>query len=152
MNIVMDISQCRLENIHLLETKSNIVMDGNFTKIIYSDDSISINGVYVLAPFLVSNINDGFYNNNLIYFNPLQNAALIKEIGRLEHNVLSYYKKVRSIDKINGSPLMSQLHNGNVKVYRETAHIHGSKYFLKISGVWENTSEIGITYKFIETN
>jgi hypothetical protein len=127
-------------------------MDGNFTKIIYSDDSISINGVYVFVPFVISNINDGFYNNNLIFFNPLQNTALIKEIGRLEHNILSYYKKVRTIDKINGSPLMCQLHNGNVKVYKETAQLHGSKYFLKISGIWENSSEIGITYKFIESN
>jgi hypothetical protein len=37
MNFIFDLNDFQIENMHLFEKKKNIVVDGIFTKIIYSD-------------------------------------------------------------------------------------------------------------------
>ena len=47
MNVIFDINNYNVENVVFLETKKNMLMDGIFTKIIYSDENVSINGIYL---------------------------------------------------------------------------------------------------------
>ena len=42
----MDVSQFDINNIIFSDSKKNIIMDGNYIKIIYSDECISINGLF----------------------------------------------------------------------------------------------------------
>jgi len=46
--------------------------------------------------------------------------------------------------------LKTQLQNGYIKYYVEYYGSNKGSYYIKISGVWESQSEIGITYKIIE--
>ena len=41
MNIVLNIKDINTENIYLLESKKNIIMDGSFTKLLYSNHFLS---------------------------------------------------------------------------------------------------------------
>ena len=49
--VVYDIGFFQIKNIFLSDTKKNIIMDGKFTKIIYSDDLITTHGIFLKIPF-----------------------------------------------------------------------------------------------------
>ena len=46
-------------NIKFLDTKCNNIMDGEFTKIIFSDENVTLNGLYLMCPLYNSNKNNG---------------------------------------------------------------------------------------------
>lgn len=95
MNFIIKINDFFLENIHFLETKKNIIMDGNFTKISYSDDCISLNGIYIYFPIEKCEgvKTEKMMNKNMIYFDPNlpSNKQLIKKITKIEKNILDYF-------------------------------------------------------------
>jgi hypothetical protein len=50
MNISIDLPKILLPNIYFPYKKTNIMMEGNFTKIIYSNEYFTMNGLYILFP------------------------------------------------------------------------------------------------------
>jgi hypothetical protein len=79
----------------------------------------------------------------------------MKELARLENYIIGYYKRTYSNDKRVKNLLAAQLYTGFLKMYKEYNYDKSiirknPRYILKISGIWENHDEIGITYKFIE--
>jgi hypothetical protein len=46
MIVTLDLSKFTLSNMYFLETKKNIIMDGNFTKLIFSNEFFVMNGIY----------------------------------------------------------------------------------------------------------
>ena len=75
MNISIDIENIVLPNIYFLDKKRNIIMDGNFTKIIYSNDWFTMNGLYILFPIEVISI-EKYSNNNILKFHTYQSNNL----------------------------------------------------------------------------
>jgi hypothetical protein len=49
--VVYDLGFFQIKNIYLSDTKKNIIMDGKFTKIIYSDELITTHGIFLKIPF-----------------------------------------------------------------------------------------------------
>jgi hypothetical protein len=49
--VVYDIGFFQIKDIFLSDTKKNIIMDGKFTKIIYSDELITTHGIFLKIPF-----------------------------------------------------------------------------------------------------
>ena len=49
MTLVLNNGNINIEYIHFLEPKKNIIIDGNFTKILYADDD-----AYLFADYLVN--------------------------------------------------------------------------------------------------
>lgn len=160
MNIVFDINQISLQNIYILEQKKNIIMDGQFTKLIYSNEWFSMNGIYLQFPidnFSVENI----LNKKTIRFNPYSiNQILIQKLSSLELQILELYKKNTFCCKKINNILAKQIYSGSMKITREYLFDNNQreddikttydKMIIKISGVWENNDEIGLTYKLIE--
>jgi hypothetical protein len=72
MNFVLKINDFQIEYLHLFEKKKNIVIDGIFTKMIYSDKLLSMNGIYFNFPLEITSNQ----NNYLSYYN-LQSNFLI---------------------------------------------------------------------------
>jgi hypothetical protein len=88
----------------------------------------------------------------------------------LENNILNLYKQIFNIKKKKKLTLKTQILNNSFKIYKGTFIKHTKKVFhnnepreevalsstnktsivLKISGIWENEFEIGITFKFFE--
>jgi hypothetical protein len=173
MNIILNINDlCDPDNateisknkLHFLDKKRNIIMDGEFTKIVFSDEFITINGVYINCPILFQTIGDrNLLNKNIVYFQPYNavNTPLLKIYTEMEKQILDYYKEFYDSTKMPVYSLHNQLYSGNAKVYRSfqsTDQVnvppgfppHPKKYVIKISGIWETDRNIGITYKFLE--
>jgi len=154
MNIVLNIDKLKRENIFFLDKKRNIIMDGEFTKIIFSDEVISLNGLFLDCPLVTQPI-DKFQKKNMVWFQPYHtnNINLIQRFCLLEREILDYYKIYTESKKTPVFTLHNQLYSGNAKVFKnhinnEPSSHHDVKYIIKISGVWESEDRIGITYKF----
>ena len=50
MIISLDLPKFTLTNLFFLDTKKNMIMDGNFTKLLYSNELFVMNGLYLLFP------------------------------------------------------------------------------------------------------
>jgi hypothetical protein len=154
MNFIFDICDFNIENIHLFEKKKNIVIDGIFTKIVYSDELLTMNGIYLKFPLdLQTNTNTNTYTHRNIHFYPYSsvNLSYIKQFSQIEEMIINYYKFFYNIRKKNNMVLTSQLYSGFFKLYRDSNEIKpNTRYVLKISGIWENKTDIGITYKIME--
>jgi hypothetical protein len=194
-------------SLNFLDTKKNMVIDGFFTKIIYSDATVSLNGLYLHCPlesvsipnFPIASSNSqhrfaGVSNphtrNQIVssyqengrtivtkkipfmfsLTNP-NNIHFIKELNRIEHEIIEFYKDFFKINKVNVYSLRNQLKSGNIRVIQrieyaterkisESDHINNvqipverspemmKSLVIKISGVWENEMNVGVTFKF----
>jgi len=157
MNLIIELNNIKLENIIFLDIKENIIMEGNFTKIIYSNEFFVMNGFYIdlsLNNYFIEKImNKDYFRFNT--FSP-NNINVIKEISNIEIQMLEYYKKTLNINNKMNCLLSRQMQCGNLKIFKEFSKNiletknNEKKYILKISGIWENYNEIGITYKLLE--
>jgi hypothetical protein len=153
MNIIYNIDQFKFHNLFFLDAKRNIIMDGKFTKIVYSDELILMNGIYLITPF------DDFYiENNLnktilkLNINNSINATIINELVKIERYIIEYYKHLFDCSKKPFALLKEQILNGNIKLYKEYNNKQEKsccKIIIKISGIWESEDQVGLTYKFI---
>ena len=165
MNLIFDLSQVDLNNMIMSESKQNAIMDGSFTKIIYSDGNVSTNGLYINFPMQIQSVETNL-NKNIFKFNIHQsvNSEMIHAISRIEPQILQFYKQFYKCDKTPTFILYDHLNYGNIKINmidslvaqnREHSNIFHpvlqKSLYIKISGIWETTSSFGITYKFIET-
>ena len=62
---------------------------------------------------------------------------------------LKLYKSNNNVNKTSVYTLKNHLTQGYLKVFTKK-DTRNKKYILKISGIWETHSEIGITYKLLE--
>lgn len=144
MNLIHKIDSFEVNNVFFQEKKKNIIMDGTFTKLVYSMPNISILGL-----FFDFTINGKIINNKLYAFNVNENNNTINELVNIEKKLLKMYTTIYNIDKRVVSILKNNLFQGLLKVFTKR-EIVKKKYVLKISGIWETSSEIGITYKLLE--
>ena len=241
MNILLDSLSFNIYNVFFLDKKKNTVIDGSFTKLVYSTNYFTMNGLYFTLPFLcktkkqsyktmkpfgsesivspeivsesihkevhqnnaientptkhkrsyskntkfissispknlinsystgkgesvneknyvTSLLHNNYYDNvipykSAIHFYPhdIINLQYITSLSEIETAILSLYKNINDINKTSKLTLTNQCYSGYFKIYKENNTTNNNNYFLKISGIWENTDEIGITYKIIET-
>jgi hypothetical protein len=152
MNIAYKLDQLNLQNLFFMDSKKNIIMDGKFTKLLYSDNIITTNGISIIIPFHNTTI-DKTYNKTMLKFqttDPL-NGKLCNELAWIEKYILDYYKQLTSTVKSTTTTLNDHMKNGNVKIYRDSNSINVKHVILKISGIWEDQNHIGLTYKFMES-
>lgn len=196
MNFVIDITQLKMNFVSFAEKKKNIIVDGTFTKIVYSNNSVNMNGIYLCFPIYISNSlgenncakffpdngknkskllcsRSQFRNGNEhkysvdVDMNIIHNSSLLNAVSALETDILSYYKLVNGLNKHITYTLRNQIMTGTICV--SSADGNNSKspnsgdepspelrrneneyqYILKISGIWETTNAIGLTYKFL---
>ena len=224
MIITTEIQKFILNNLFMLDTKCNIIMDGNFTKINYSNQWFTMNGLYILFPIEFTTIETNM-NKVQMKYNPYlpTNIAIVQDFSKLEYRILEYYKQTRHCSRKISNLLSKQLYSGSIKIFRkmssivgDESHTHSPKknigasqyvsdgersenkysnglegelakiamgcnvaekgrvpkeevadqeygtsvkysninthYVIKISGIWESTEEIGLTYKLFETH
>lgn len=154
MNVlILSLSDVSDENIYLLDSKKNILMDGMFTKLMFMNEWFTINGIYLDFPIAVQNvkINPMMGQKHTIFFSVNEHIDLIQKIEVLEHSILSKYHPSDNTK----SPIYSlnnSLKMGFFKIYKETKFLQQSKDFaLKISGIWENAKNYGLSYKIMDS-
>jgi len=157
MNVIIDISNYNLGYTYFLDAKRNMVVEGTFSKIIYSNQHFTLNGIYIHLPFEVDSI-DRNLKKYILKFYPSSkiNTPLVQELNRIEYKIIEYYKQLNGIaDKKSSCSLTKQLFSGSLKVYKDynrQAVYTNITYIIIISGIWETSDEIGITYKVVESS
>jgi hypothetical protein len=164
MNILLDLKHFSLYNIFNCDTKENIIMEGKFTKILYSNELFTMNGIYFSFP--IENLTiEKIGNKNIIKFHPYSqiNLPIVQDFAKIEFRILEHYKYMNKCVRKISNTLSKQLYSGSMKIYKDLHSIknydNNNKntdeipvdFFLKISGIWETENEIGLTYKLHRT-
>lgn len=140
------------DNIRYLYPKKNTIMDGEFTKILYSKDYVTMNGLYIYIPFSITpkKNSENIHTRNINICNN-QNQILMHDLKHIENLLLQNYRQYNKINKMFELVLAKQLATGQIRVYHESNNKYkNNKYVIKISGIWETASKIGLTYKILE--
>ncbi len=129
-------------------TRNNIMNEGNFVRILYSTEYLTISGI-----FLIVQLNDitieKHFNKYKCFFNVLSHTSLVNKIIEIEEKLL---QKINIEDKIPQGKISEQLLLGNIKVFSETLPKSNGEFILKISGIWETKLNYGLTFKFVKIN
>lgn len=151
MNLILQTKDFDLTNIFFSDKKTNMIMDGVFTKIIFSSKSIIMHGLYFDFPIKNALINK-LQNKNILQLNIVNNREFLKKFIDIEEKILNYYNHYYNCKKNIIYNLKNQINLGSLKYYSSPNNNIYSNHslYIKISGIWENNYEIGITFKIIE--
>jgi len=149
MNVALDMNEFNINNVFYQKPINNTVMeDSNFIRILYSDELITINGIFVKINLKIESI-DAYYNKYRCVYQENFNREVINYIKNLESIILHNYKS----SKKPSYKIKDQLDTMSIKIFNETnVRKIPSEFILKISGLWETSTEYGITYKFTNIN
>jgi hypothetical protein len=145
MNIVKSLDQYDENSVHFSESiKNNVMVDGQFIRILYSTPGFSLNGIY-----LYFNMRDVFvekyFNKYKCSFDIANHRAICEKLCEIEYNILNMV----NIKKIPQYKIQEQVSSGHIKIFYPVQVKHSNMGFmLKISGIWETATHYGITYKF----
>jgi hypothetical protein len=126
MNLVLDENNYNINNIFFYEPVKNTVMDDSkFIRIIYSDEHVILNGLY-----LKLDIEKKICTGNFL--------------DKTEREILNKYKiNKNNVNKNKCIKIQEQLQ------FFINKNISNKNIVIKISGIWETNLMIGLTYKFI---
>lgn len=155
MNIVKTLDQYNSNYVYFLEPiKNNIMNDGSFIRIIYSNNIFMLNGIFLLIN-IDNIITEKYYNKIKCTFNINEYISLINKIKQIEEEILN---KINIANKVKKYKIYEQLISGSIRIFCDDEYNkliansvrNNNKFMLKISGIWETDYEIGLTYKFIK--
>lgn len=143
-------------NVKFLEKKRNMIMDGDFVKLVYSDECMAINSIYFTCTLKCKNedCRDTRQDEKcMIWFAPYDpvNKREIEKIVKYEQILIEEYIEQMHCRKSPMFLLKNQLLSGNMRLYK-MHHVQQppTTMVVKISGIWESNEHFGITYKFLE--
>jgi hypothetical protein len=149
MNIIKQLNQFNIDSVYFCDPiKNNIVSDGTFVRIIYSNKLFMLNGIYLLIPFQ-NLIIEKYYNKFRCNYDINLHKELIEKIKCIEEHIL-HKNKIK--DKIPICKIYEHIKNGNIKIFSDDIDKIKNIFILKISGIWETAINYGVTYKFININ
>ena len=147
MNIVKTFDQYNEDFVYFCDPIKNTIMnDGNFIRIIYSNQLFILNGIYLEVNLTHYNI-EKYFNKYKCSFDILHHKDIIEKIKLVEEMLL---RKINIKGKIPQFKIYEQLKVGNIKVFADNIEKLSNTYLLKIAGVWETDMYYGVTYKFIK--
>ena len=143
---MLPLNEVNEENIYFLDSKKNILMDGTFTKLMFMNEWFTMNGIYITFPIFVQNIeiNPIMGQKHTITFSVNAHLDVIEKIEAIERAILSRYGS----HKVPSYNINYSLRMGVFKIYK-TIH-KNTGFALKISGIWENANNYGLSYKIVE--
>ena len=145
MNLLLRSDQYNIDNVYFCDSiKNNIIINGNFIRILYSTSKFTMNVIYILLNFDNFCI-EKYYNKYKYTFDTAVNSELINFVRNVEIDILT---KLNIRDKCSVHKIYDQLKIGGIKIITDKIEFNES-IILKISGIWETDTEYGITYKFI---
>lgn len=158
MNLIISIDDFHNHNFFFLKPVKNQVFSVcEYSHLIYSDDHVTLNGVFLHLPFNTQRMEP--------YFNKLKCSLCLVSNVSLFNKVKEFEEKLLSALDIRGKgkeyTLYDSLMTGFIKVTstsssseKKASPQHSSSsyvinYTLKIYGIWENEKKYGLTFKFL---
>jgi len=151
MNVVLDIANIQKRNLYYCEPVTNTVIDDSiFVRTGYTDQLITLNGVYISCPFMISKV-DKYYHMFKYIFEYNKNMDLIDKLINIERMVIGCYNVNNLIPVYKLRDLLLSL---NIRLFENdeyfTPTLESGHYdfTLKISGIWQTGVSCGLTFKF----
>jgi hypothetical protein len=149
MNVVIKEEQFKISNIYYTEPIQNIIMDNSqFIKIVYSNQDIMISGIFLLVE-LKHITKESYFKKIKITYDTSLNKNILNRIYEIENQLLQKYNNNK---KIQRKIIYNTLNNGVIKLFPNNENDlinNNNSFILKISGIWENDTEYGLTYKLL---
>lgn len=149
MNVVIKEEQLNISNVYYTEPIQNIIMDNSqFIKVVYSTPDIIMNGIFLLIE-LKHTVKERYFKKIKISYDLAINKTMLYRIYEIENQLLTKYNK---LNKTPRKIIYETLCSGVIKMFpnNESDVINNNNSFiLKISGIWENDTEYGLTYKLL---
>lgn len=130
------------------KTKNNILSNGHFYRIFYSPPTFCMNGIHVY--FNMKDIYlESYFNKVKCTFDKTKNSAAISFVKNIEKNILvvSPNEGKTPVFRID-----EQLSQSFIKIFSDNAwektSVSNIQILLKISGVWTDSTNYGITFRF----
>jgi len=129
MNIILKITdvidvpfskKLNIASIYFLDTRKNIIRDGDFTKILFVNPHFTMDGIFIDFPVtLMNNYTEKNSNKSIIWYQPYHqnNILIFQYLMEIEKQLIDYYIKYKGIDKKPQYSLYSQLQSGSAKIY-----------------------------------
>ena len=158
INLVLMIAE-NVENIDLNHIivcdpiKNSVMQYSNFYKIVYSNELLSLNGLYIL--FNLNTINQ---NKEKILFQYSDNKICIDKISKIEEYILNLINtsknKIYKITELLNNGYIKYCYNDNLintitSNNSNNVNNFNKSLIFKISGLWETKENIGVTFKII---
>lgn len=155
MNIVLPIEEVNINNTYFGEPIVNTVMDDSkFIKILYSNEFITLNGIFINFPLKITTC-ENYFRKLKYSFDLNINRDMLQKVFTLEKIVLEHYNTNKKQIKYT---LKESILTGILKIFpntdiNDTSYNNNNnnntnnKFVLKISGIWESPNELGLTYK-----
>jgi hypothetical protein len=152
-------SSCAINLKHLYFSEpiqNSIIHDSYFIRMNYSDNDVSLTGLILPVKLSFITISKSF-NKNIIMYDLHSNKEVISNICKLETLILEKYSNF--LNSVNNSNtlkipvynLSTQLKSCSIKLFSDIdKRTQECNIILKISGIWENIREYGITFKFMD--
>jgi len=165
MNIYLKLSEFKndknhielKDNIRYLYPKKNNIMEGDFTKIMFSKGNITLNGIYLYLPLSTEKkitSNSEIFIRNIL--NTSINCNIVQDLKNLEKSILDHYQSYIMKDRQPDAIIAKQLSSNQIRVYHDNTKCNTkcnkkkNNYVIKISGIWETNRKFGLTYKIME--
>jgi len=123
--------------------KNNIIENGKFMRIIYSNSFVSLNNILIIIPIVMQN--DKQYTRYTCHFDPAANTSALQFVRKMEEELLERSGITHIPPKYSVS---SQLETGQFKYI--TNYFNKRVYALKISGICITDASFFLTFKFIQ--
>ena len=153
MYLAIDPSQFNINFMMLSEkTKNNVMEGGDFFRLYYSDSICNSNGLFIYFSFKNINI-EKYFNKIKCNFSQRENSKIIQRLKQIEKDILGQipFKHREQIYRIE-----EQLSNGYIKIFTDKIVDFGKNknmdIILKISGIWNNYTSCGLTFRFYIVN
>ena len=157
MNVILQYNQFNPIYLYFLERKSNMIIDGFFSKLMYSTNCFITTGLYIDCLFQHQSIKK--IRTSIIEFDIHKNNDSIQKLLNIEKQILlEYIQQLQLSPKIPVYDLEHKLQSGMIKFYSSNTYnktnnfklLSSVNYYIKISGIWETEHQVGLTYKIIE--
>ena len=133
------------------KTKNNVMNNSDFYRVYYSDTQHNSNGLYIFITLQDITISK-YFNKLKASFNNKKNQKLVTELQNIERQILHLFinKKKTPVFRIS-----EQLNNNFIKIFGDTNKTNNNSVFqiiLKISGIWSDVNQYGLTFRFYLIN
>lgn len=167
MNIVITPGDYKSFQVYFTDKKPNThFANSTFNRITYSTPDFVMNGIYIQFELFIrqteQNFNSNIYN---CYFDIQQehNRQMLSIFQNIETSILDKWTRIQysladpptATTATTASlicDIIQQLRSGVISVWKHDMVIHDKPHYkhfiIKISGVWENDTGRGLTYKF----
>lgn len=155
MNLAIPTNKFNVSNVFFQEAIKNTIMtNSHFIRIIYSDDLFMLNGICLEFTLPIISIEKSFNKFKCTFDKQLSTAA-IKAIYKAEYDIIMKCCEKQK-NKTPVFRISNQLKNGVIKVMNlcnSATHnaLQDRIFVIKISGIWSNDLEYGLTYKFSQS-